>query len=198
MSEDNTIPFFPLSTVLFPEGPLPLRVFEPRYLDMVSRCLKEDSEFGVLLIMSGSETGDANMVSVGTTARIRDWYQGSDGILGITAIGVRRFRATSFTRERDGLYVGQIDALDPERHVPLPEEYRPMAALLEVVINDLGKLYENIEKHYDDATWVGRRFAEILPISQAQKQHCLEIDDPMERLSFVRPLLRSIRSETRQ
>lgn len=73
-----------------------------------------------------------------------------------------------------------------------------MASLLEVVINDLGKLYENIEKHYADATWVGRRFAEILPISQAQKQHCLELNDPMERLAFVRPLLRAIRSETRQ
>ena len=82
--------------------------------------------------------------------------------------------------------------------VPLPEEYRPMASLLEVVINDLGKLYENIEKHYDDATWVGRRFAEILPITQSQKQRCLEIVDPLERLAFVRPLLRSIRAQTRQ
>jgi len=196
--ETRTIPFFPLSTVLFPDGPLPLRVFEPRYLDMVSRCMKEDSEFGVLLIQSGSETGAAQMVSTGTTARIHDWYQGSDGILGITAVGVRRFRTTSVTQEPDGLYAGPIDELECEAHRPLPEEYRPMASLLEVVINDLGKLYENIEKHYADATWVGRRFAEILPISQAQKQHCLELNDPMERLAFVRPLLRAIRSETRQ
>lgn len=196
--ESRTIPFFPLSTVLFPGGPLPLRVFEPRYLDMVSRCMKDDSEFGVLLILSGTETGDAQMVSVGTTARIQDWYQGSDGILGITAVGVRRIRATSLTRQADGLYVGQIDELEREKHLPLPDDYRSMASLLEVVINDLGKLYENIETHYDDATWVGRRFAEILPISEAQKQHCLEMSDPMERLAFVRPLLRSIRSETRQ
>lgn len=196
--ESRTIPFFPLSTVLFPGGPLPLRVFEARYLDMVSRCMKEDSEFGVLLIVSGSETGATEMVTVGTTARIQDWYQGSDGILGITAVGVQRFRTMTVTQKPDGLYVGRVDELEHEVRVPLPEEYRPMAALLEVVINDLGRLYENIEKHYDDATWVGRRFAEILPISQAQKQQCLEMIDPMERLAFLRPLLRSIRAETRQ
>jgi Lon protease-like protein len=196
--DTRMIPFFPLPTVLFPDGPLPLRVFEPRYLDMVSRCMKNGTEFGVLLILSGSETGDSRMVSVGTTARIQDWYQGSDGILGITAVGIRRFRMISVRQEADGLYVGTVDHLEPEPHQPLPDEYRQMASLLEVVINDLGKLYENLETHYDDATWVGQRFAEILPISQAQKQRCLEMNDPIERLVFVRPLLRSIRQETRQ
>jgi hypothetical protein len=196
--ETTTIPFFPLPAVLFPDGPLPLRVFETRYLDMVSRCMKDETEFGVLLILSGSETGDARMVSIGTTARIRDWYQGSDGILGITAVGVRRFRMTSINKEADGLYVGEVDDLEFEPHQPLPDEYRQMAALLEVVIDDLGKLYENLERHYDDATWVGRRFAEILPISQAQKQRCLEMNDPLERLAFMRPLLRSLRQETHQ
>ena len=196
--ETTTIPFFPLPAVLFPDGPLPLRVFETRYLDMVSRCMKDETEFGVLLILSGSETGDARMVSIGTTARIRDWYQGSDGILGITAVGVRRFRMTSINKEADGLYVGEVDDLEFERRQPLPDEYRQMAALLEVVIDDLGKLYENLERHYDDATWVGRRFAEILPISQAQKQRCLEMNDPVERLAFMRPLLRSLRQETHQ
>ena len=196
--ETTTIPFFPLPAVLFPDGPLPLRVFETRYLDMVSRCMKDETEFGVLLILSGSETGDARMVSIGTTARIRDWYQGSDGILGITAVGVRRFRMTSINKEADGLYVGEVDDLEFERRQPLPDEYRQMAALLEVVIDDLGKLYENLERHYDDATWVGQRFAEILPISQAQKQRCLEMNDPVERLAFMRPLLRSLRQETHQ
>jgi Lon protease-like protein len=160
--------------------------------------MKDETEFGVLLILSGSETGDARTVSIGTTARIRDWYQGSDGILGITAVGVQRFRMTSIKKEADGLYLGEVDGLESEPRQPLPDEYHQMASLLEVVIDDLGKLYENLEKHYDDATWVGRRFAEILPISQAQKQHCLEMNDPVERLAFVRPLLRSLRQETRQ
>ena len=192
------IPLFPLRTVLFPGGPLPLRVFETRYLDMVSRCLRDDLEFGVVLLTAGAETGEARTVSVGTAARITDWYQGSDGILGITAEGRERFRLTSLTQQDDGLYIGDVEELPPEPFCPLPEEYRPMASLLEAIVDDLGKLYESLEKRYDDATWVGYRFAEILPISQEEKQHCLELNDPEERLRYVRPLLRSIRQEQSQ
>jgi len=194
----ETISLFPLHTVLFPGGPLPLRIFEPRYLDMVSRCMKEERPFGILLMRSGSEIGDAQTVTVGTQARIIDWYQGSDGILGITAVGMERFRLCSFTRQDDGLYVGSIELLEAEQCHCIPDEYRSMGTLLEVIINDLGKLYENIETHFDDAAWVGRRFAEILPISLEQKQHCLEIDDAIGRLKFLRPLLRSIRQEIPQ
>jgi len=191
----DTIPLFPLHSVLFPGGPLPLRIFETRYLDMMTRCLKDETEFGVILIVSGSELGEAHTVSVGTLARIADWYQGSDGILGVTAVGVRRFRLSSVTRQSDGLYVGKIDYLESEPRQVLPTEYRPMASLLEVIIDDLGRLYQDLDKDYDDATWVGCRFAEILPISRDQKQHCLELNDPIERLTYIRPLLRSIRQE---
>lgn len=194
----ETLSLFPLSTVLFPGGPLPLRIFETRYLDMVSGCMKENRPFGILLMQSGSETGDARTVAVGTKARISDWYQGSDGILGITAVGMERFRLSSFDRQVDGLYIGDVITLEQEPYRKLPEEFRSMGALLEVIIEDLGKLYDNIETRYDDATWVGYRFAEILPISLEQKQHCLEIDDAMARLKFLRPLLQSIRQEMPQ
>jgi len=199
----ETLSLFPLSTVLFPGGPLPLRIFEPRYLDMVSRSMKEDRPFGILLnrsglLRSGPEIGVARTVVIGTKARITDWYQGSDGVLGITAVGVERFRLRSFTRQNDGLYVGSVDSVEAEPRQRVPDEYRSMGALLEVIIDDLGKLYENLETHYDDATWVGQRFAEILPISLEQKQHCLEIDDAIGRLKYLRPLLRSIRQETSQ
>lgn len=195
---NDTISLFPLGTVLFPDGPLPLRVFEPRYLDMVSRCLKEEAEFGVILLMSGSEIGEAETAAIGTRARILDWYQGSDGILGITAVGTERFVLQSSARQPDGLYVGEVKQLAPEPQCELPEEYQSMAALLEVIINDLGKLYEALDKDYRDATWVGRRFAEILPIALEEKQHCLEMNDPLERLRYIRPLLRSIRQEVAQ
>ncbi len=194
----KTLALFPLHTVLFPDGPLPLRIFEPRYLDMVSDYLKENQPFGVLLLASGSEVGAAQTVDIGTKARIIDWYQGSDGILGITAVGIERFRLQSCVRRDDGLYRGEVEVLQPEPVQPLPDEYRSMGALLEIVIDDLGKLYENLETHYDDATWVGRRFAEILPISPEQKQYCLELDDAIGRLEFLRPLLRSIRQESAQ
>jgi Lon protease-like protein len=194
----TSVAIFPLQTVLFPDGPLPLRIFEPRYLTMISRCLKEEAHFGVVQIVSGSETGEADLATVGTSATIADWYQGSDGILGVTALGVTRFRLDALDRQSDGLYLGQLESLPVETRQTVPEEYRPMASLLEVIIDDLGKLYENIDKEYDDATWVGCRFAEILPISNDQKQHCLELNDPIERLAYVRPLLQSIRAEKPQ
>ena len=112
-----TIPLFPLSTVLFPDGPLPLRVFEPRYLDMVSRCLRKESEFGVVLIVGGKDTGEVETSTVGTLARIIDWYQGSDGILGITAQGTRQFRLHGVSRQADGLYLGEVELL-PELPPP--------------------------------------------------------------------------------
>jgi Lon protease-like protein len=108
------IPLFPLGTVLFPGGPLPLRIFEQRYLDMISSCLKNDSRFGVLLIRTGKETGDATTHSVGTLARIVDWYQGSDGLLGITAIGEERFRLLQSERQENGLHLGDVKRLEAE------------------------------------------------------------------------------------
>jgi Lon protease-like protein len=192
------VALFPLRTVLFPDGPLPLRVFEPRYLAMVSSCLRNDTPFGVLLMLSGSEVGVAQTEKVGTLARIADWYQGSDGILGVTAVGTVRFQLNAVSRQTDGLYVGDVGRMDPEPAVALPVEYEPMAELLRVIIEDLGKLYGDLECRYDDAGWVGCRFAEILPIPVQQKQKCLEMTDPLERLDFVRPMLRSVRWETAQ
>ncbi|MEO8444662.1 MAG: LON peptidase substrate-binding domain-containing protein [Gammaproteobacteria bacterium] len=194
----TAVPLFPLGTVLFPDGPLPLRVFEPRYLDMVSRCLREDSDFGVVLILGGRDTGEVETSQVGSLARIIDWYQGSDGILGITAKGTRQFRLHGTSRQPDGLYVGEIELLPELPRIPLPEEFRPLATLLESVIDDLGRLYAAIEKHYDDAAWVGCRLAEILPMPPADKQRCLELTDPVELLQFLRPMLRPFRRDKPQ
>ncbi len=187
------VPLFPLNTVLYPGGPLPLRVFEPRYLDMISDCLKSDSPFGVLLIRSGSETGPATTYDVGTLARIIDWYQGSDGLLGVTAIGEQRFRLISAHRRPNGLNIGEIELLDPEDLISLPEEYKPLAHILTGVLDDLGRLYESLDRQYDDAGWVSYRFAAILPISTEQKQSCLESNDAMQRLHFVEEVLNSVR-----
>jgi Lon protease-like protein len=194
----SAIPLFPLNTVLFPDGPLPLRVFEPRYLDMVSRCLREDSDFGVVLIVSGKDTGQVETSSVGTLARIIDWYQGSDGILGITAKGTRQFRLLGVSRQADGLYLGDVELLPELPRQALPEEFRPLATLLGSVIDDLGRLYDAVEKRYDDAAWVGCRLAEILPMPPADKQRCLELSDPVELLKFLRPMLRPFRRERPQ
>lgn len=185
------VPLFPLNTVLFPGGPLPLRVFEPRYLDMISACMKEETPFGVLLIRDGAETGPASTWDTGTLARVTDWYQGSDGILGITAIGTERFRLLSAEREADGLNVGEIAVLPPPLPMEVPPEYATLPQILETVLDDLGRLYENLERRPNDATWVAWRFAEILPISLEDKQAFLESDDMRSCLERVDKTLHS-------
>ena len=188
------VPLFPLNTVLFPGGPLPLRIFEARYLDMISHCMRHESPFGVLLIRDGDEAGVSTTHNVGTLARITDWYQGSDGLLGITAIGEQRFRLIASQRQDDGLNIGEIEVLDSEPNLPLPEEYEEIATILAGVLDDLGRLYESLDRHFDDAGWVTSRFVEILPIDLEEKQRCLEQNDPVERLRIVRELLKATRS----
>ncbi len=192
-TEVMKVPLFPLRTVLYPGGPLPLRIFESRYLDMISKCMKNESPFGVLLIKTGSEAGPATTYEVGTLAKITDWYQGSDGLLGITAVGGQRFRLLSSSRQPDGLNIGDIEIIRTEEMRTLPDEYRPLANILSGVLEDLGRLYETLDKKYDDAGWVGYRFAEILPITPEQKQNCLEADDPVQRLEMMREVLDSVR-----
>lgn len=190
------MPLFPLNTVLLPGGPLPLRVFEARYVDMVSRCMKDATSFGVLLLIDGPEVGGkalATTASVGTLANIVDWYQGNDGLLGITAMGAERFKLRSTSCQKDGLNIGEVELLEPEARVPVPEEFAAWPEMLRAVLDDLGKLYETAERHYDDASWVGYRFTELLPVAMDQKQRLLEMSDPLERLRQLQPLLRQVR-----
>ena len=192
----TTVPLFPLRTVLFPGGPLPLRVFEPRYLDMVSRCMKDEAPFGVVLLVDGAEVAGVSAsrtVTIGTLARITDWYQGTDGLLGITATGTERFRLLSAEQQSDGLNIGEVELLESEPRTAVPDEFSAWPSLLRAVLDDLGKLYEAIEKDYEDAGWLGFRFAEILPLDMELRQQCLEMYDPVERLRFLRPLLQQIR-----
>ncbi len=187
------VPIFPLNTVLFPGGPLPLRIFESRYIDMVGRCMKNDEPFGVVLIRDGHETGPATTHAVGTLAKITDFYQGSDGLLGVTAIGEQRFRLLSSKRKADGLNIGDVELIPDEEPFALPSDYREMSHILDSVLDDLGRLYESLERRLDDAVWVTYRFTEILPLDLEQKQASLESRDTEARLKMVSELLDSVR-----
>ncbi len=160
---------------------------------MIGDRMRSDAPFGVLLIREGPEAGPATTFEVGTLARITDWYQGSDGLLGITAVGEQRFRLRSTERQRNGLNVADVDLLPDEPPTPLPEEYRGIATLLAGVLDDLGRLYESLERRYDDAGWVTWRFVEVLPLDLEQKQACLEHSTAEERLQLVTQLLETVR-----
>ena len=187
------IPLFPLRTVLFPGGPLPLRIFESRYIDMISHCMKLDSPFGVVLIREGQEDGLATTYDVGTLANITDWYQGSDGLLGVTAAGGQRFRLLSGRQQADGLNIGKIEVIAAEPDMILPDEYASLKKILESVLDDLGRLYESLERRFDDAVWVTYRLIEILPIDLEQKQQFLESNDTLARLKLIDELLNTVR-----
>jgi Lon protease-like protein len=184
----TSIALFPLNIVLFPGGPLPLRIFETRYVDMVRRCMHETQTFGVVLIREGTEVGPAETFDVGTLAKIVDFHQLSDGLLGLSCVGQQRFRIRSRSRQADGLNLAEIDWLTAGPPAAVPARHARLAELLKSVLPQLGEVYTDMEMRLDDAAWVGHRLAEILPIPLADKQLCLELDDPIRRLDILSPL----------
>lgn len=183
----ESLPLFPLHTVLLPEGPLKLRIFEPRYLDMIGRCMREGSVFGVALIVQGFEAGGpARTARAGTTARIVDFEKLPDGLLGISAIGERRFSIVSSDRQSDGLNVGQIEWLSAEAPAAVPSEYSILADMLRQTFPQVSAAYGGAAPRYDDATWVSMRLTELLPLQPVERQQCLEMTDPFERLKLIR------------
>jgi uncharacterized protein len=177
----DTLPLFPLKTVLCPGGPLPLRVFEPRYLDMVAACMRGANRFGVVAIREGAEVGAASLYDVGTTAEIVDWHQEEDGVLGILAVGRQMFRLTGSTRQPDGLYVGEVDLLPNESPQVLPPEHVPLVALLKRVLGNAPH-YRGVEPSFNNAVWVAARLIELLPLALPVKQSLLEAPDALTRL----------------
>lgn len=186
----SSLALFPLNIVLFPDGPLPLRIFETRYVDMVRRCLREQQDFGVVLIREGRESGgeETDFHAVGTCARITDFHRLSDGFLGLSCVGGRRFRIETRSRQTDGLYVGEVNWIDGEPEIPVPPRHARLAKLLQSVLPQLGEVYTGMQLRLDDAAWVGYRLAEILPMPLIEKQGYLELDDPIGRLDRLAPL----------
>lgn len=189
VQSEAEIPLFPLNTVLFPGGPLRLRIFEPRYVDMVGRCMREQQGFGVVLIREGGETGPAEFQEIGTLARIVDFNRLPEGLLGLETIGGERFRVRAHRRQSDGLDVGEVEWLGLDPPSELPDEYAHLAPLLEGLLSQLDDAYRHVERSPRDAAWVGYRLAEVLPLTAASRQFCLELERPLERLRLLDALI---------
>jgi Lon protease-like protein len=183
------IALFPLSTVLFPGGLLPLRIFETRYVDMVGHCLRTDEVFGVVLIRGGSETSSAvDVAPVGTSARIVDFQRLADGLLGLLCRGERRFAIQQRSQQSDGLNRATVEWL-PETPTALAEEFRALLPVLRRVLSEMDNIGRFVQANYEDACWVGYRLAELLPLEPASQQRLLEMHDPHERLRLLAPLI---------
>lgn len=182
----RTIPLFPLSAVLFPGGVLPLRVFEPRYLDMVSDCLKHDAGIGVVLIKEGREIGPAAATfDVGTLSYINYWHKRTDGLLGLTLRGDQRFRILSRQVKPDQLIMAEVEMLPDAPSCQIEASYHSLVALLRQIINQLEPPYSKLIPDYDDANWVSARLVELLPLELHDKQQLLIIDDANKRLQEI-------------
>ena len=186
MSATSELALFPLSTVLFPGGPLRLRIFEPRYLDMVRRCLKASHAFGVVLILEGEEAGEVVSVApTGTSARVVDFDTLPDGLLGIDCLGEQCFRVLKRRQQEDGLNIAEVEYLPEDVPCTLPAELGHLGELLQEVLPQLGERYAHVVARYQDAGWVANRWAEVLPLTTAEQQQLLELADPLARLAQV-------------
>jgi uncharacterized protein len=186
----SDIALFPLNTVLFPGGLLPLRIFEPRYVDMVGRCLRGNEPFGVVLVRKGSDIDrEVETAEVGCSARIVDFQRLEDGLLGLLCRGEQRFRIQSRSRREDGLNCATVDWLADPQAVPIGAEFQALVPLLREAMAKLASIVRYIETDYEDATWVGYRLAELLPLEREVQQHLLELDDPNARLGLLAPLI---------
>jgi Lon protease-like protein len=188
------IALFPLHTVLFPGGVLPLRVFEARYMDMTRDCIKDDKPFGVCLIREGREVGaPAVPEQVGCLARIAEWDMQQLGVMSLRTIGTERFRLLSTRSGPQGLVIGEVQILAPARDCDVPEELAACSKLLQRVLEAQEQSRVQEPHRYESADWVSCRLAELLPLPLPAKQKLLECDDGLERLGILYRMLEASR-----
>jgi Lon protease-like protein len=184
MSE--VIPLFPLSTVLLPYGRIGLQIFEPRYLDLVSNCLKHDAGFGVVWLREGAEAhqegGDHQLVQIGCYARIMDWDSLPNGLLGITIEGQEKFRVLSSFQEKNHLHKAEIEWIDQEPLMGVTEQFEEMDVLMQQLSQHPHFERLNVDSEIDDLSRLSFLLTQYLPIEEKQKFLLLSLDDPIERL----------------
>jgi len=187
----QSIPIFPLQTVLYPGALLPLRIFETRYMDMARQCLHESSAFGVCLIKEGQEVGaPAVPEAIGCTATIAECDMEELGILKVTALGGERFRIVASEVNKQGLIVAEVERLEPEADAIEAPGLAECADFLRKLIAGIGSGRFSEPFEFDNATWVGFRLAEILPLRSDVKQKLLEVTDATLRLALLHRFLR--------
>jgi len=192
----KTIPLFPLNTVLFPGGILPLKIFEARYLDLVSECLRTNKEFGICLISSGDEVaGSAKCYEIGTMAKIIDWDKRDDGLLEIVVEGGQRFRLLDKRERANHLAEGDVLLIEDDDCEEIPVQYQLLSDLLRQIAQKFELSYQSEHELYENASWVGYRLSEVLPLESDERQALLEIDNVMIRLQHIQDAIEDVTTE---
>ncbi|MFS2164191.1 LON peptidase substrate-binding domain-containing protein [Variovorax sp. Varisp62] len=200
----HSLPLFPLGTVLFPGGLLPLRIFEVRYLDMIGKCRKADAPFGVVSLTSGSEVRKAgadaeSFAAIGTLAMIREFESPQSGLLQIECVGTQRFRVRDTELQKHGLWVAEVEAVADDVALEIPDDLKHTATALQRLIDTLEerrreqgesvRLPIGMPYLLDDCGWVANRWCELVPMQLELKQRLMELDSPLMRLELVSDLL---------
>ena len=198
----SSLPLFPLGTVLFPDGVLPLRIFEVRYLDMIGKCHKAGAPFGVVTLAQGAEVrrpgGGAEVFhSVGTLATITALQTPQPGLMTIRCHGEQRFRISSSRQLKHGLWIADVGRLDEDLTVPVPDDLKATADALERLLESLKARQTPYNAppplqgpmRLDDCGWLANRWCEILPLPLELKQRLMQLDNPLVRLELVNDIL---------
>lgn len=187
------VPLFPLNSVVLPGGRIPLQLFEPRYIDMLTRCLKEDRGFVVVLLRDGLETAkSAAFYDIGTYVRIIDFQQMDNGLLGITVEGQDKVTVVRSWQQPDGLNVGDVECLLAEEELSVPERFAELPSVLKALFRHPVIRELDMDVDYGDARDVGWRLTELLPLDKQEKQRLVELQDPLERLERLLGLLEAL------
>ncbi len=205
----SSLPLFPLGTVLYPGGLLPLRIFEVRYLDMIGKCNKHSAPFGVVSLNQGSEvqrpaangpTGDAfaneSFDAVGTLATITEFSAPQAGLMVVRCHGAQRFRVTRSEKLKHGLWVADVERITDDQAIPIPPDLRPVSTALGKLIRALqergvppDQMPMELPYQFDDCGWVANRWCEMLSAPLAVKQRMMMLDNPLLRLELVGDML---------
>jgi hypothetical protein len=201
----HALPLFPLGTVLFPGGLLPLRIFEVRYLDMIGKCQKTGSPFGVVSLTQGAEVrrpgAQAERFSVvGTLATISEFEAPQAGLMQVECVGTQRFRIHASELHKHGLWTADAETLADDVGLEVPPDLQQTADALRRLLaaleerrrlegNEGMRLPIRVPYRFEDCGWVANRWCELLPVQPALKQRLMELDSPLMRLELVGDLL---------
>jgi uncharacterized protein len=184
---DDELPLLPLPSVLFPGGELRLRIAQPLHLDLIRWCAREQRPFGVCLLPdAGDGEAPSRPVALGTVARIVDFYSLADGMLGISAHGEHCFQVRRARIRDNGLIVAEFEPIRPPPAEPVRPEHGLLVQLLEHLLERVGGPHARAPRGcFDQADWVGWRLAEVLPLSEAERQQLLQCRDQHQRLDRI-------------
>jgi len=186
-----SLPLFPLNTVIFPGGRLPLRIFEQRYMDMAKKAIADRTPFGICAIREGAEVGaPALPYDVGTRVEVTDWEMPQTGILHVTTRALERFVIRSKQSDESGLLHGTVEDISPEPRCAVPDELRVVVDILRHIMEQVGSDAFPAPHQFDNAVWVGYRLAEVLTLKLSVKQNLLEMNDSVTRLRILHEFLK--------